>query len=49
MAQSKIKCDICQCDDEDNAMYGEMIAKYSLNVHYYCVLSGYNIFQRGKF
>lgn len=48
MSQNRKRCDICTYNDHDDALYGEMIPKFDLDVHYYCLLSGYNIPQNGK-
>jgi hypothetical protein len=48
MSQNRKKCDICTYSDNDDALYGEMISKKNLDVHLYCLFSGYNIVQNGK-
>lgn len=48
MSENKIRCDICNYNDSNEAIYGKMISKLGWNVHYYCLLSGYNIPQNGK-
>lgn len=48
MSQNRKKCDICTYSDSDDAIYGEIISKNDLDVHLYCLYSGYNILQNGK-
>lgn len=41
-------CDICKRFDINNDMFGEMISKFDVNAHYYCLLSASNLPQKGK-
>lgn len=48
MSKNTKRCDICTYNDNNDAIYGEIISKSKLDVHLYCLLSGYNIPQNGN-
>lgn len=45
---NSVDCDICKFKFENPALYGEFIRGKKVDVHYYCLLSAFNIPQRGK-
>lgn len=50
MANAREICCVCLIDDWDkcNVLYGDWITKDTLSVHYFCLLSSFDIPQRGK-
>lgn len=44
---NSVDCDICKFKFEDKAVFGEFIRAKKLDVHYYCLLSGSEIPQKG--